>query len=144
LAVRAAAKLRGVTMTATRRRTRSSANSGSRVATPSAKRYSTRNVAALDIAGFSQALAKCRHEVFNWLARVQMEEPNHRHRSLLRLRGKRPCCRAAEKRDELAPPKLSKLHPLPLAREAAYQIGEDQSGPVALRDFDPTYRRFGS
>jgi|SRR6516225_6835016 len=35
-------------------------------------------------------------------------------------------CRAAEKRDELPPLQMIKLHPLPLAGVTAYRIGGDQ------------------
>jgi len=33
----------------------------------------------------------------------KVEKPDHRHRRLLRARRDRPCSRAAEQRDELAP-----------------------------------------
>jgi hypothetical protein len=47
--------------------------------------------------------------------RPAVEEPDHRHRRLLRPRRERPRGRAAEQRDELAP-------------VVGYRIGADQSG----------------
>ena len=63
-----------------------------------------RQVLALDIAGLLQALAKCAQTVRDRVRRCGVEEPDHRHRRLLRARRERPRSRrAAEKRDELAP-----------------------------------------
>src|SRR5262245_50751331 len=64
-----------------------------------------RHILALDVAGFTKALAEC-GQISCTIDRLRAaEEPNHRHRRLLRPRGERPRgCRAAEKRDELAPP----------------------------------------
>ena len=63
-----------------------------------------RHVPALDSAGFVQALAECSEPLRERPRRHPAEEPNHRHRRLLRARGERPPGRrAAEKRDELAP-----------------------------------------
>jgi hypothetical protein len=59
-----------------------------------------RDVLALDEACFLQALAERSHVI-----RPAGQEPHHRHDWLLRARGERPSrCRAAKKRDELAPP----------------------------------------
>ena len=64
-----------------------------------------RHVPALDIAGFAQALAERAHTVRVPVRRCAAEEPDHRHRRLLRARRERPRRRrAAEQRDELAPP----------------------------------------
>jgi hypothetical protein len=38
------------------------------------------------------------------------DEADHRHRCLLRTRGKRPCCRTAEQGDELASFQSIELH----------------------------------
>src|SRR5215472_4677592 len=38
--------------------------------------------------------------------RAGNKEPDHRHRWLLRARRKRPCCGAAKKRNEIAPPQV--------------------------------------
>ena len=63
-----------------------------------------RHVLALDIAGVLQALAKCAQTVRERVRRCGVEEPDHRHRRLLRARRERPRSRrAAEQRDELAP-----------------------------------------
>jgi hypothetical protein len=44
------------------------------------------------------------HTVRQPIRRPAVEDPNHRHRGLLRPRRKRPrCCRAAQDRDEVAP-----------------------------------------
>ena len=63
-----------------------------------------RDVLALDEACFLQALAERGHEVRRVGERRAAEEPDHRHRRLLRARRERPRRRrAAEQRDELAP-----------------------------------------
>ena len=62
-----------------------------------------RDVAALDVAGFAQALAE-RGQVrrSRTLSAIAAEKPDHRHRRLLRARRERPRGRrAAEQRDEL-------------------------------------------
>ena len=62
-----------------------------------------RHVLALDIAGLLQALAKSAQTVRDHVRRLAVEEPDHRHRRLLRPRRQRPRRRrAAEQRDELA------------------------------------------
>jgi hypothetical protein len=63
-----------------------------------------RHVLALDIAGFLQALAKSTQRLDECIMRLAVEEPDHRHRRLLRPCRERPRRRAAEKRDELAAP----------------------------------------
>src|SRR5262245_48491936 len=63
-----------------------------------------RHVLALDVAGFTNALAECGQILCTIGRRRAAEEPDHRHRRLLRARREWPRCRpAAEKRDELAP-----------------------------------------
>src|SRR4029077_8865507 len=62
-----------------------------------------RHVAALDITSFVEALAERGHHGCVPLRRPTIEEPDHRHRRLLRARCERPRhCRAADQRDELA------------------------------------------
>src|SRR5207245_882356 len=64
-----------------------------------------RYVLALDIAGVFEALAKCTQTIRIRVRRCGEEDPDYRHRCLLRARRERPCRRrAAEQRDELAPP----------------------------------------
>src|SRR5262245_64674071 len=64
-----------------------------------------RYVIALDIAGVLEALAKSAQTVLDSLRRSVIKEADHRHRALLRARRERPRGRrAAEQRDELAPP----------------------------------------
>src|SRR5262249_34036923 len=59
-------------------------------------------VLAFDIAGFVQTLAERGNERGERLRRPSDEEPDHRHRRLLRARRQRPRGRTAEKREELA------------------------------------------
>jgi hypothetical protein len=61
-------------------------------------------VVTLDNACVFEALTECAHALRHPVRRSGVEEPDHRHRLLLRTRGKRPGRgRAAEQRDELAP-----------------------------------------
>ena len=63
-----------------------------------------RDVLSLDIACVLEALAECAQMFGVALRRLAVEEPNHRHRRLLRARRERPRHHsAAEQRDELAP-----------------------------------------
>src|SRR6516165_7881038 len=62
-----------------------------------------RNVLSLNITCFSQATSQRHHEFSRSIRRRASEEPDYWHRRLLRARCERPRCRAAEKRDELAP-----------------------------------------
>src|SRR5262249_22931021 len=59
-------------------------------------------VLTLDIAGILQALPKSAQTLGRPVRRCGVEEPNNRHRRLLRARRERPRRRAAEERDELA------------------------------------------
>jgi hypothetical protein len=54
------------------------------------------------------------------------------------VRRERPCCRAAEQRDELAPFPLMEMHPLLLPRVQHSGLASIKSGLAALRDFGPT------
>src|SRR5262249_1709828 len=51
---------------------------------------------------FADALPECGHKTCSVGGRRAAEEPDYRHRRLLRARSERPCCRTAEQRDELA------------------------------------------
>src|SRR5262249_5234632 len=62
-------------------------------------------IVALDITYFFQSFSERGREVRTRLGRSLVKETDHGHRWLLRPRRERPCCgRAAEQRDELAPP----------------------------------------
>src|SRR5438034_10557265 len=65
-----------------------------------------RNVLTLDEAGFLQSLAECAQAPFHdGFRRCGAEEPDHRHRRLLRPCRERPRgCGAAEQRNEFAAP----------------------------------------
>src|SRR5262249_8406197 len=60
------------------------------------------DVLTLEISGLLEALKKRRHQVGGALDRSAPEEPDHRHRRLLRACRERPSRRAAEQRDEFA------------------------------------------
>src|SRR5262249_61069736 len=63
-----------------------------------------RHVLALDIAGVFQALAKCAQKARVGVRQCGVEDPDPRHRALLRARRERPSRRcAAENHDKLAP-----------------------------------------
>src|SRR5262249_35129700 len=56
-----------------------------------------------DIPAFADALSECGHKISSVGRRRGTEEPDDRHRWLLRARRERPRRRAAQKRYELAP-----------------------------------------
>src|SRR5262249_26596100 len=60
------------------------------------------DIAVLDIAGLNEALPERRNGIFECSGRSAVEEPDHRHRRLLRARRERPDRRTAEQRDEPA------------------------------------------
>jgi hypothetical protein len=63
-----------------------------------------RNVLILDIPDFVQALAKCKNGFAPRFERNAIEEPDHRHRRLLRTRRERPRrCRRTYSRYECTP-----------------------------------------
>src|SRR5262249_13158818 len=62
------------------------------------------HVLALDVAALAQSLAESSHSICERLWGAELEHSNHRHRRLLCARRERPCCRAADERDELASP----------------------------------------
>ena len=93
-----------------------------------------RHVLALDKARFLQALAKSAQTVRERVRRCGVEEPDHRHRRLLRARRERPRRRrAAEQRDELAP-----LHSITSSARASSVGG--MSRPSALAVLRLMYR----
>src|SRR5262245_51353743 len=61
------------------------------------------DVLALDQAAVLEALTKCAEQMRVGGGRCAVEEADDRHRCLLRTRRERPCGRAAEKADEVAP-----------------------------------------
>jgi hypothetical protein len=64
-----------------------------------------RHVLSIDIPHLAQALAEGEQTARPGVRRCAAEEPDHRHRRLLRARRERPRgCRAAEQRNELTPP----------------------------------------
>src|SRR5262249_54578488 len=62
-----------------------------------------RHVAAVGITGFTQAATERGGEIGPVILTERVQEPDHRQRRLLRTCRERPCRRAAEQRDELAP-----------------------------------------
>src|SRR5262249_5775442 len=75
------------------------------------------DVLALDIASLLQALPECRNDMRIALRCGRIEEADNWH-ILLRARRERPRCRrAAQKRDELAPP-----HTFPARQPVSYRL----------------------
>src|SRR6516165_8251677 len=70
-----------------------------------------RDILALSVAGLGKALSKCREQASVWFRRARMQEADYRHFLLLRSRRQRPRDRAADKRNELAPPCMSRNAP---------------------------------
>src|SRR5262245_18824937 len=62
-----------------------------------------RHILAFDVPAFADALPECGHKTCSVGGRRAAEEPDYRHRRLLRARRQRPRHRAAEQGDELAP-----------------------------------------
>jgi hypothetical protein len=92
-----------------------------------------------------QAVAECRQENACRLRRVNVEISHHGHRRLLRTRTERPSRSATDKRDELSPFKLTKLHPLPLAQGDKHsELARIKSGARRNAAFRPALDRFGS
>ena len=65
------------------------------------------HLSGANLEGTHSGLMKCRHQVRGRLRKGRVQEPNHRHRRLLRPRRQRPRCRAPKPRDELPPSHLS-------------------------------------
>src|SRR5262249_8016 len=74
------------------------------VALPLCPRIFDGDVAAVPIPLFAQPPPKGCHHRHECIACSTIEKTDHWHRRLLRARHERPCRRAAEQRDELAPP----------------------------------------
>ena len=102
--------LTGVTMTATWRRTRSAANSGNRLASLCAQRYSIATLRPSTKPVSLKPLRKAATRMGVAVRHAGVEEANHRNGRLLRACRDRPRRRrAAKKRDELPPPQVE--HP---------------------------------
>src|SRR5262249_53860848 len=81
-----------------------------------------RYVAALNVTGFAQPLAKCGDGPrVATLGPTGVDKPDHRQRRLLRARRERPCGYAAEQRNELAA-----LHSITSSARAS-SVGENSS-----------------
>jgi hypothetical protein len=61
------------------------------------------HVLAFDVAGFAEAFLERGHLACGAVERPAANQPDHRHRRLLRVRGERQCNRTGEQRYELAP-----------------------------------------
>src|SRR5262245_53824068 len=78
-----------------------------------------RYVAALNVTGFAQPLAKCGDGPrVATLGPTGVDEPDHRQRRLLRARRERPRRRASEQRDELPP-----LHSITSSARSRIAVG---------------------
>src|SRR5262249_2135611 len=83
---------------------------------------------ALDIAAVFQPLAECRQTVGYRIGRTRVDDPDHWHRRLLRLRRKRPrSSGAAEQRYELAA-----LHSITLSARASSIAGTSAPSILAV------------
>ena len=102
------------------------------------------NVPAVGVAKPLQAAAESVRKGM-WRYCGDQSADARKFRTLLRSCCERPCCRAAEQRDELATLELIELHPLPPTVERQDSgLASIKSGLVALRDFDAALDRFGS
>jgi hypothetical protein len=73
-----------------------------------------RHVPALDVTGFLEALTeRSRFAVVRYVRSRVVEEPDDRHRRLLRTRRERPCCRRAAKQRYEVAPVVIELHAIP-------------------------------
>jgi hypothetical protein len=91
-------------------------------------------LAALDIAGLAQAPPEGGDRTGILGGRCTVEESDHRHSRLLRVRRQRPCRRAAESGDEFAPSKPKPHLPLPSPMGARYR---DRISRQSLRSQEP-------
>src|SRR5262249_4943242 len=80
-------------------------------------------------AGFAP-LSTSRLDVGPVILSLGMQESDHRHRGLLRARRERPCSRATEQRDELAPFHLTEMHPIPSRTGSTSQDIESGTHPI--------------
>src|SRR5262245_23714771 len=113
LAAKAAGVLAGAAITATLRLARSARHSRQTIVSTFRPPVFVRDVLALDISGLAQPLKERTQTARGSVGRFAAEEPDHRHRPLLRTRTKRPCRSAAEQRDEGA-----SLHSITLSASA--------------------------
>src|SRR5215472_4569372 len=101
-----------------------------------------RHILALDVAGFTKALAECGQKACT-IGKERpraAEKPDHRHRRLLRARRERPGRRAAEQRDELAPFHVEHGDFLPyalLARRPGPPVGFSTCQPATAKPASP-------
>src|SRR6516162_10480884 len=86
-----------------------------------------RNILALDVAGFTKALAECGQIACTINRPRAAQESYHRHRRLLRARRERPRCRAAEQRDEIAA-----LHSITSSARASTVAGTSRPSALAV------------
>ena len=98
-------------------------------------------------ASILQAPMECAQAFRECLRRRAIEEAHGRHHRLLCPRRERPRCRAAREGDELASSHSASRRPavgdVIAFRATGLRIAHP-AARAALRDFDPTYRRFGS
>src|SRR6516225_3510079 len=126
-AARAGAVPPVATISATLRRTRSTAISGRRSYRPSAKRYSIVSVQPLDVAGFDQHPAEHFESRPAGGCHAYTEIAHDRHRCLLRARRQRPRGRTAEQRDEIAP-----LHSITSSASNCREFGTSRPSALAV------------
>src|SRR5262249_9208386 len=97
-----------------------------------------RYVLALDVTGFVEALAERGGK--GRIRRSGIDECDYRHLRLLRPRRERPCRRATEQRDEIAPFHCRCLRASD-RNESTHQLRQETT---ALRDFGPADDGSGS
>src|SRR5262245_34113163 len=85
------------------------------------------DVLTLEISGLLEALKKRRHQVGGALDRSAPEEPDHRHRRLLRACRERPSRRAAEQRDEFAA-----FHSITSSARTRIDVGTSRPSALAV------------
>ena len=94
-----------------------------------------RHVPALDVAGLAQALAECGHKVCSVSRRRAAEEPDHRHRWLLRTRRARPRERCTAERGYELPSSDVDCHLTRLQRDhARCYMGQDSTPQFEICD----------
>src|SRR5215831_12801752 len=86
-----------------------------------------RHILAFDVPAFANALPECGHKTCSVGGRRAAEEPDYRHRRLLRARRERPRGRAAEQRDEIAP-----LHSITSSARASSVGGTSRPSALAV------------
>src|SRR5258705_316975 len=87
-----------------------------------------RNVLSGHISDFAQAAAKAFHQMRALAGRNTVQEPDQRHRHLLRPRRERPSCRGpTQQRDELAP-----FHSITSSARASSMGGTSRPSALAV------------